>query len=337
MSKSIVVTGAAGFVGAHVARALVERGHHVVATDVAAVLPDDVLGGLDASTATYIAGDLRSDATLDALVEAAGPHVTVVHVAALLRFAELGAALGEKAPSMPDAVEVFEVNAMATWRLCSKFFSAGSLDRFVYVSTRSVFGGLEVDSDTIPETSPQRPIGIYGSSKAAAELGVLALRDVFEFDLVVARITGVYGPWQGPVSWIGKAIEGVTIGTGYHASAGAGDKYELTYVKDTVRGLVELVMAEQLEHSIYHVSSGQMHSLDEVAEAFRTEEPGAVVDFGTAGVAGMRRRLPLGDARIAEELGFHPRWDLTAAIADYLRTERSGSYGVEVFQSVEGD
>jgi UDP-glucuronate 4-epimerase len=335
MSRPVVVTGAAGFVGGHLVRALVEQGYRVVATDTAGALPDHVLSGLESPGTTYVAGDLRSEETLDRLVEQAGERADVVHVAALNRFAEMASALGENAPSFPDALEVFEVNAMASWRLCSKFATPGLLGRFVYVSTRSVFGGLEVEGENIVESSPQRPVGIYGSSKAASELGVLALRDAFALDLVVARITGVFGPWQGTVSWIGKAVDGVVHGTGYKTTSGGDDRYELTYVKDTVRGLVELVRASQLECPIYHVSSGQMHSLNEVGEAFRAAEPDAVVLFGAGGQPGMRLRLPLSGERMASEFGFHSQWDLNAAIADYLKFERSGSYGPEALDPLD--
>jgi len=329
MTNPVVVTGAAGFIGAHIVRALIHQRRRVVATDMALALPEPVLRGLDDSGISYVSGDLRSENTCDALVNLAGERADIVHVAALNRFAELAQALGERAPTPMEALEVFDVNAMATWRLCSRFASEGALGRFVYISTRSVFGGLETDGTTIPEASPQRPVGIYGSSKTAGEVGILALRSAFSLDVVIARITGVYGPWQGPVSWIGKAVEAVSRGVPYRTEIGGNDKYELTYVKDTVRGLVDLVNAERLKYPIYHLSSGEMHPLSKVAEAFRAADPSAIVEFGSGNQPGMRLRIPLDGSRAAEELDFKPRWDLDAAIADYLEIERSRSYGAE--------
>jgi len=327
--RPVVVTGAAGFIGSHLARALVERRRRVVATDLPDALPGRVLAGLDAARLTYIAGDLRDASTLEGLSDAAAEPVDVIHVAAILQFAEMAAALGQRAPTPMDAFEVFDVNATATWRLCAHLASSGRLGRFIYVSTRSVFGSVVVDGPTIDEASPPSPVGIYGASKAAAERGVLAFRDVFDLDLAVARVTGVYGPWQGPVSWIGKAVDGVLAGSGYATTAGGDDRYELTYVKDTVRGLLALMTAAKLRHDIYHVSSGEMHSLSDVANAFRSAEPQSSVAFGDGSQPGMRTRLPLSGARIDEELGFRSRWELDDAIADYLRVERTGDYGVE--------
>lgn len=329
MSDSVVVTGAAGFVGAHVVRALVHAGRRVVATDLAPALPAAVLHGLDAGRATYVPGDLRDAATQAALVEAGGASADVVHPAALLRFAEMARVLGEGAPTPAEALEVFEVNALATWQLVTAFTDAGTLGRFVYVSTRSVYGGLQTDRPTILESDPQTPLGLYGSSKTAAEVGVLALREAFGLDLAVARITGVFGPWQTATSFIAKAVEAVSAGEAYRIEAGGADEYEFTYAKDTAGGLLAVLDAPKLEQAIYHISSGSMHSLHEVGDAFRKADASAVVEFGPGG-AGGRRRKPLDGEQAARELGFRPAWGLDDAIADYLQVQRTGNYGPEV-------
>jgi hypothetical protein len=80
-----------------------------------------------------------------------------------------------------------------------------------------------------------------------------------------------------------------------------------------------------------------MFSLNEVAHAFRAAEQDAVVEFGAGTQPGMRTRLPLDGSAIAAEVGFRARWDLKAAIADYLAVERYGRYGAEVLPSGDTD
>ena len=117
-------------------------GHVGGRTDLAPALPEPVLAGLDAASVTYVSGDLRTCETLDALVEARG-QADVVHVAAYAPLRRDGRARSAQgAPTPRQALEVFEVNAIGDWQLCSAFTAAGTLGRFVYISTRSVFGRL---------------------------------------------------------------------------------------------------------------------------------------------------------------------------------------------------
>jgi UDP-glucose 4-epimerase len=329
--RPVVVTGAAGFVGSHVVRALAQAGRPVIGTDARPELPDRVLAGIADARVSYIAGDLRLDETIARLVAAADGRVDVIHTAAMIQFGQLSRSLGEAEGTIPAALNVLDVNAMASWRLYARFAAEDVLARFIHVSTRSVFGGRPPGAERIDEDSPCQPAGMYGSSKAAAEVGLLAMRDQFGTDLVVARITGVFGPWQGPVSWIGQAIDAVVAGRPYRADAGSDDAYELTYVKDTVRGLVLLLQAGTLRHAIYHVASGQrLITLAEVAAAIRAADPAADVDFGPGSHPGASGRAPLNVERATADVGFAARWDLPGAIKDYLRIERGGRYQPEV-------
>jgi nucleoside-diphosphate-sugar epimerase len=328
----VIVTGASGFLGSHLTRALAVRGRKVVATDLSAVLPPRVLTGVADAQVTYVAGDLCDVDTVTAVLGAAdGPRLDVVHAAAVIAFNQLAGALGTQGPTPADVLRTFTVNAAASWRLAAALADDGRLRRLLHVSTRSVFGARPSSSTPIAETEPPRPAGVYGSSKAAAEAGLAALRVQFGLDLVIARVTGVYGPWQGPVSWIGQAVDAIVAGRAYRA-AGADDGYELTYVKDTVRGLIGLLEAEHLDDEIYHVSSGEhLTTLREVGAALRAIEPAADVHFADGHASGAGSRTPLQIDRIARELGFAPTWTLRDALADYLSVERAGSYGAEVF------
>src|SRR6185437_6870322 len=203
------------------------------------------------------------------------------------------------------------------------FTEGGTLGRFVYISTRSVYGGLQTERPTIVESDPHTPLGLYGSSKTAAEVGVLALREAFGLDLAIARITGVFGPWQTATAFIANAVEAVGAGQAYRTPAGGDDEYEFTYAKDTARGILAVLQAAELRDAIYHISSGSMHSLNEVGAAFRKADASAIVEFGPGG-AGGRLRKPLDGSRAATELDFRPEWGLNDAIADYLQVQRTG-------------
>jgi nucleoside-diphosphate-sugar epimerase len=336
-STPVLVTGAAGFIGSHTARALAHAGRPVIATDARPVLPDPVLAGLDHGIVRYIPGDLRSEHTLGAILAAADGRIDVVHAAAIIQFSQLGRSLGEGSATLAGALDQLDINAAASWRLLAGLAAAGVLGRFLHVSTRSVVGGRPPTAVPIGEDSPCQPVGMYGSSKAAAEAGILALRGEFGLDVVVARITGVFGPWQGPVSWIGQAVGAVVAGRPYRADAGGDDAYELTYVKDTVRGLVLLLQAPALPHAIYHVASGRrLITLAEVAEAISAAEPGADVDFGRGRHAAAVGRTPLDVSRAAQDAGFAAQWYLGDAIADYLRIERGGRYEPEAMSGAPG-
>lgn len=326
----MIVTGAAGFVGAHLTRALVQAGRNVVAVDRAPRLPEVVTRGTRPGLVSYICGDLINPLTTARVLSSHAGPLDVVHAAAIINFNQLASTLGGSGPALADALRSFEVNTVVPWQLCVALADSGRLRRLLHVSTRAVFGGRPPTAEPIREDEPLQPAGLYGSSKAAAELGLAGLREQFGLDIRVARITGAFGPWQGPVSWVGQAVDAIVAGRPYRATAGSNDGYELTYVKDVVRGLVGLLDARQLAHAIYHVASSEaLITLGTVATLLNQQEAGADVDFGPGSVTAAAGRTSLSTERISTELGYAPRWDLGAALADYIAVERTGDYGTE--------
>jgi UDP-glucose 4-epimerase len=325
VSTPVIVTGAAGFIGSHAVRALAHSGRTVVATDLAPALRPETLRGLTDPKVTYVVGDLRAPSTMDRVFEAAGATVDVVNFAAFTRFH------GEATPTPADALEGFSVNCMGYLELCGRVASVGvELRRFVHISTRSVFGRLPPTSEAIREDHAYCPAGIYGSSKAAGEVGVFALREAFSLNLVVARITGIFGPWKRPGSVTDRMFHAAARRERFRVDAGAQDAYELTYVKDTVRGVLTLLHARSMQHPVYHVASGRMTTVAQVAEAIREADPEVEIDVGTDKPSDVWPRTPLDVSRVAEELGFRAQWGLPDAARDLLSNVRTGSYGPEI-------
>jgi GDP-4-dehydro-6-deoxy-D-mannose reductase len=169
-----LVTGADGFVGKYLVRALQERGFEVSAA-----------GGPSS------AGELRIDvldiATIRNVVEAAKPDV-IFHLA--------GQAFVPRAVERP--LEAFEINAMGTVRLMEvvRTTRAGNFPRIVLAGSASVYGRVSESKNPLHEDHPISPVDPYGASKAAAECAAIASWCSYKIPVLIARSFNHIGPGQ---------------------------------------------------------------------------------------------------------------------------------------------
>jgi len=173
----ILITGASGFVGPHLARALAAAGDEVHGTG---------LGGPPAEVA--LAGwhdfDLLETAALDGALRAARPD-QVVHLAGQ---SSAGA-------SFADPEGTFRVNVEGTRRLLEAVARQAARARVLVVSSSEVYGP-QPEGTRVREDAPCRPVSPYASSKAEAERLALEVAVARGLDLVVARAFGHTGPGQ---------------------------------------------------------------------------------------------------------------------------------------------
>src|SRR5262245_21254569 len=176
---SILVTGAAGFVGLNLLEALLGRGESVVAFD-RQPLPAAAQRDFAALPARLhaVSGDVRDRA---AIVRAMADHGVdrLVHAAAVTARAERDAA-------HPGGIA--EINLLGTIRALEAARERG-LRRVVHVSTGAVYGelGIVPDNQLDEVRDPVRPAGMYAISKYAAERACLRLATLWGMDIVVGR------------------------------------------------------------------------------------------------------------------------------------------------------
>ena len=148
---TVLVTGAAGYIGSVVAERLLEHGHAVAALD-------DLSQGHRAAVppgAGFLEGDLRDRPRLAEVMASVRPDA-VVHLAA-------EALVGE---SMTEPAKFFDVNVTGGLNLLDAMRAAG-VRRLIFSSTAAVYG--EPEEVPISEASPLRPVNAYGASKLAFE------------------------------------------------------------------------------------------------------------------------------------------------------------------------
>src|SRR2546428_1599482 len=145
-----LVTGASGFVGTHLTRALAARGAHVHGLGSEAPRANLPLEA-------WHPVDLREPESMKAVIEVAGPRF-VFHLAGQ----------SSAARSFEEPVETFRINALGTWHLLEAIRCHAPQARVLVVGTSEVYGP-QPEGSRVDEGAPFNPVSPYALSKAAAD------------------------------------------------------------------------------------------------------------------------------------------------------------------------
>jgi nucleoside-diphosphate-sugar epimerase len=279
----ILVTGANGFLGSHVADELARQGHDLrfLLRQRSRVL------NIDGVAYERTEGDIRDEGSLRPAV---GGVDAVVHVAGLT------SALNERAYNA--------VNATGTASLAQAAVEAG-VKRFVYVSSLAA-QGPSPDGRPVPDALP-RPISAYGRSKLAGELAVLGFRD--RMDVVIVRAPVVYGPRdRGLLTLFRLAKRRV-----FPLYGDGRNQITWIYATDAARAIALATQHETAAGELYTLSDGEPHTWLELAtllkeamghRAWLARVPGklyAAAGFAAGAISKVTRRpLPLNPEKVVE-------------------------------------
>jgi len=176
--RKVLVTGAAGFIGSHVADHCLAAGMHVTATD-------DLSGGFIENVpqgATWVQGDLRDASFVSGLWKAHGPFDFVYH---------LGAYAAEGLSHFIRAYN-YSTNLVASMHLLNESIK-GKAKCLVFTSSIAVYGRGQLPMTEEMQPIPEDP---YGISKYAVELDLRAAKHMFGLNSIVFRPHNVYGERQ---------------------------------------------------------------------------------------------------------------------------------------------
>jgi len=281
------VTGAAGFIGSHLAEALVAAGHDVVGLDCFTDYYDPALKEENARGLDVRRVDLAED-ELDF-----GGLDGVFHLA------------GQ--PGVRSFGDVFPLYLRRNVLASQRVFEAAARDgaRVVFSSSSSVYGAAE--RYPTPEDTPPHPLSPYGITKLSCEHLARAYAREFELDCVILRYFNAFGPRQRPDMAFTRIVGALANGTRFDLYGDGEQSRGWTYVSDVVDATI---LAMDGGSGTYNVGGAIEASMNRTIELLELIS-GCTLDVAREpAVPGDQRRTKADTTRISSELGWQPRISL---------------------------
>ena len=285
-----IVTGAAGFIGSHLAEALVDKGHEVV--------------GVDCFTDSYDPAEKERNAEgLDVRrLDLAEAPLDLDGVDGVFHLA------GQ--PGVRSFGDVFPLylrrNVLATQRVLEACVASGT--RLVFASSSSIYG--EAEAYPTPEDAIPRPISPYGVTKLACE----HLARAYGGDVVTLRYFTVYGPRQRPDMAFRRMCDSLLAGDTFEVYGGGLQSRSFTYVADAVGATIS-AMERASDGSLFNVGGGQEATMLD-AIALLEQASGRSLEVRHVDAArGDVSRTKADDSRIAAALGWSPSTPLADGLS----------------------
>lgn len=308
----ILVTGAAGFIGSHVARTLLEQGRAVVAIDnlndyYPVKNKQRNLATLKAfDNFQLIEGDIADQSCVD---ETFSKY--------RIRFvAHLAARAGVR-PSIVDPRLYERANIQGTMNLLDAA-RQGTVRNFVLTSSSSVYGNSTQVPFTEKDAATDRPISPYAATKKATELLGYTFHHLYGLNINVVRPFTVYGPSGRPdmAPWLflesalkGKKIKKFGDGT---------SRRDYTYIDDFVSGYIQAI-ERPLGFQIFNLGNSQTVSLNEAIEIVERVS-GKKLEIEQLGPQPGDVNITFADVSNArEKLGYNPSTSFESGMTKFHR------------------
>jgi UDP-N-acetylglucosamine/UDP-N-acetyl-alpha-D-glucosaminouronate 4-epimerase len=252
VTRTVLVTGGAGFIGSNLVRALLARGDAVRVLDNFSTGNRANLDGLDVDV---VEGELRSYERVHRAVRGAE---LVFHLGAL----------GSVPRSVQDPLTTSAVNVEGTLNVLLAARDEG-VRRVVFASSSSVYG----NSGALPrvETANPDPISPYGVAKLAAERYCVSFSRVYPLETIALRYFNVFGPNQDPRSQyaavVPRFITEAAAGRPLPIYGDGTQSRDFTYVANVVEATILAADAADGSGAILNVATGRSVTVDELANA----------------------------------------------------------------------
>jgi dTDP-glucose 4,6-dehydratase len=341
MSKKILITGGAGFIGSHVVRLFVNKypEYHVFNLDALTYAGNlaNIRDIESASNYTFVKGDITDGAFIQSLFQTHA-FEGVIHLAAESHVDR----------SISDPLSFIMTNVVGTANLlnaardCWKGQMEGK--RFYHVSTDEVYGSLHNPEDFFLETTSYDPQSPYSASKAGSDHLVRAYHNTYKMPVVITNCSNNYGPNQFPEKLLPLMIHNILNGKPLPVYGKGENVRDWLYVVDHARA-IDVVYHQGKDGETYNIGGfNEWKNIDIVHLLCKTMDQKLGRKEGTAAQlitfvkdrAGHDLRYAIDATKIMKELGWEPSLQFEEGLSktidwylqnqDWMEEITSGSY-----------
>jgi UDP-glucuronate 4-epimerase len=259
-SMVVLVTGAAGFIGSYVAKALLDRGDEVLGLDnLNAYYDVDLkkwrLGRLQQNPRfSFVAGDIAQPRSLEEAIATHRDELSgIVHLAAQAGVRH----------SIDQPLDYLSANLAGHLNMLELARRLPRLRHMVYASSSSVYGASQRVPFALDDPADQ-PVSLYAATKRADELMSASYASLYRIPLTGLRFFTVYGPAGRPDMAYFKFTAAILAGRSIEVNGDGTQRRDFTYIDDIVAGVIaalERPPSGVVPHRLYNLGNDQPEKL----------------------------------------------------------------------------
>lgn len=315
--RTILITGAGGFVGSHLAEKYANQGDTVrILDDFSTGSISNIRSLLTRRNVKLMRGDVRDTATVDKAVEGAD---IILHLAAQVHVDK----------SIVSPRSTFDVNTLGTLNILDSAIKSDT-QVVVYASSSESYGSAQyVPMD---EKHPLNPGSPYAASKAAADRLCYSYYNTYRLPVVIVRCFNTYGPRQSNTGYAGvipkfikramQKLPPIIYGDGKQTR-------DYMYIQDAVRAY-DLVLNsfENLLGLAINFGTGREITINELASKVLSllELEGKLSPIHVDPRPGEVKRLCADISEAKNRLGFEPKYDIASGLQETVNWYTQGHY-----------